>query len=133
MTAPTLYFTSDRASFFLVPPGVELAEGPVTIRSLGGHERNVEPEALLAYEVDRETAEAHLKQHLTAGAERFFENLRRVGAGLIRPRPAPRDDGSEDAPDPGQEAAKGLEDLADWISGGLRSLADRIRERSPKE
>ena len=57
---PQLWFTPDRARFFLVPEEVELPEGELAVRTLQATAGRFDPEALAAHEVDAPTARAHV-------------------------------------------------------------------------
>lgn len=57
---PRLWFTPDRARFFLVPPDVELPAGDVAVRSLQATAGRFDEAALAAHEVDADEARAHV-------------------------------------------------------------------------
>ena len=57
---PRLWFTPDRARFFLVPDGVDLPVGDLAVRTLQSTAGRFDEEALAAHEVEADAARAHV-------------------------------------------------------------------------
>ena len=117
----TLLLTEDGEQLFLVPEPERLPEGSLVLRSVQGASFAVDPEVVARFAADRDAVEAHIQGSVVAGVRDFTERVRSWAASLERAPDRKRTD-------PRVDAARRLEQAADWLSGGLRDLAGRLRE-----
>ncbi|MCB9687388.1 MAG: hypothetical protein H6738_03780 [Alphaproteobacteria bacterium] len=83
MSRARLYFTADRARFFLVPPDVVVPAGELVLHTLQGTTDRLDEEALAPHEVDQDAAKAHVD----AGWERGVARIRDAWRDLIGAAP----------------------------------------------
>ncbi len=107
----TLWATSDRTRFFLIPDASELRSGDFELRDMLGRPRQVDAAAAAAFEITPEQAHQRIREAFGS----VLDGVRQVVAELVA-----RGSGAQAAP-PSERAERVQQDI-DQIKRGVRDL-----------